>query len=127
MRALDVETFDAALRSANGLVLVDFWAPWCGPCQVVTPTLERIEEHYVEKVEFFKVNVEEERELMGAFQLRSIPAVLLLKPKEGGGAKVLDAMIGAQSAQNYQKWLDGHLNPRPGIVQRIRSWGSSSS
>jgi thioredoxin len=129
MRALNRETFDEALREADGLVLVDFWAPWCGPCQTVTPTLERLEEQYQDEVSFFMVNVEEERELMGVFQLRSIPSVLLLKPhQDRGGAQVLDAKIGAQSSQSYQQWLDSYVYPRPSIFQRIKSlWGGSSS
>ena len=128
MRALNLETFDDTLREAEGLVLVDFWAPWCGPCKTVTPTLEGLEDQYEGEVAFFKVNVEEERELMGAFQLRSVPSVLLLKPHEGqSGARVLDAKIGAQSAQSYQRWLDGYVRPRPSLIQRMRSlWGGAS-
>ena len=125
MRALNRETFDEALREAEGLVLVDFWAPWCGPCQVITPTLEHLEEQYQGEVVFYKVNVQEEQELMRAFQLRSIPAVLLLRPnRDRGGAQVVDAKIGAQSSQSYQKWLHGYVYPQPSIFQRLKAlWG----
>ena len=120
MRALDVNTFDQALMEADGLVLVDFWAPWCGPCRAVTPTLEALALEYEGKLDFCKVNVEDNPQLMQAFKLRSVPTVLLLKPnKEEGGARVLDAMIGARPAQAYAKWIDQHVNPPPSLLKRL--------
>ena len=124
MRDVDLHDFNQTLREASGLVLADLWAPWCGPCQAVTPTLESLEPDYDERLTFCKVNVEEVPELMRAFQLRSIPAVLLLQPKEGGGARVVDAMIGARPRQVYVKWLDKHLNPRPSLWARLTGRGN---
>lgn len=118
MEALSVETFDEALSNAEGLVLVDFWAPWCGPCQVVRPTLEAVEQLRPEGVQFFQVNVEDEPALMKAFNLRSVPTVLLLKPREGG-AQVVDAQVGVRTADAYLKWLDGYLYPKPSLFQRM--------
>ena len=123
MRSLDVEEFNQALSDASGLVVVDFWAPWCGPCCVVTPILESIEAEYedVDTIDFYQVNVEEVPDLMDAFKLRSIPSVLLLKPNDGGGARVLDALIGAQSAHTYIKWIERYLNPKPSLITRVLS------
>jgi len=124
MRALDVSSFDQALMDAEGLVLVDFWAPWCGPCRAVTPTLEALAEEFEGQLDFYKVNVEENPALMEAFRLRSVPTVLMLKPnKEEGGARVLDAVIGARPAQAYAKWINQHVNPPPSLFKRIsRLW-----
>jgi thioredoxin 1 len=62
--------------------VVDFWAPWCGPCKVVGPVLDELSKEYSGKVNFYKVNTDEEQELGSVFGIRSIPSLLFI-PKEG--------------------------------------------
>ncbi|PJA97924.1 MAG: thioredoxin [Ignavibacteriales bacterium CG_4_9_14_3_um_filter_30_11] len=70
--------------------VVDFWAPWCGPCKVVGPIIDELSEEYKGKVNFYKVNTDEEQELGGAFGIRSIPSLLFIpidgKPQMAAGA-----------------------------------------
>jgi len=62
--------------------IIDFWAPWCGPCRMVGPIIDELSTEYAGKVNFYKVNVDDEQELAGVFGIRSIPSMLFV-PKEG--------------------------------------------
>jgi thioredoxin len=76
--------------------VIDFWAPWCGPCRMVGPVIEDLSKEYAGRVDFFKVNTDEEQELASVFGIRSIPSLLLVPldgpPKMAVGALPKDAL-----------------------------------
>jgi thioredoxin 1 len=72
------------------IILVDFWAPWCGPCRMVGPIIEQLAREYSGKVVFGKVNVDENQRIAGSFGIQSIPTMMIFK-----GGKAVDVMIGA--------------------------------
>jgi len=85
-------------------VLVDFWAPWCGPCKTLGPVLEQAEEAYGGRFVLAKINSDEEQQLSQAFGIRSIPTCVLMF-----GGKPVDGFTGAQTPAQIQQFLDKHL------------------
>jgi putative thioredoxin len=86
-------------------VLVDFWAPWCPPCQILGPIIEKIEKDYKGKLKVVKCNVENCRQSAEKHNIMSIPCVKLFKNK-----KIADSFIGAKSEQDVRDWIDSNLN-----------------
>ena len=120
MREVTEQEFDAVLADAPGLVLVDFWAEWCGPCRALKPVLESMASVYEGKVDFIAVDTDRNKGLMRAFGVRSLPTVLLLKPNEDGpGAEVLSHAIGVQTARQYHGMIEKGLSPKKGILKRL--------
>jgi putative thioredoxin len=94
--------------SATQPILIDFWAPWCGPCKSLGPVLEQVEEAYNGRFTLVKINSDDEQQLAGAFGIRSIPTCILMM-----NGKPVDGFTGAQSAGQIKAFLDKHL-PSPG-------------
>jgi len=96
------DTFEAEVKNAELPVLVDFWAPWCGPCRMVGPTVEAIAGKYAGKVKVVKVNVDDSPGVATEFKIRSIPTLAILKD-----GKVEEQLVGVQSEDELSKALDG--------------------
>ncbi|MDU7693106.1 MAG: thioredoxin [Helicobacter sp.] len=96
---LTKDNFDSVTK--EGVAVVDFWAPWCGPCRMLSPVIDELAAEYKGKVAICKVNTDEQDELSAKYGIRSIPTIVFLK----NGEKV-DQMIGVTSKQELKKKID---------------------
>jgi thioredoxin 1 len=97
-------TFEADVINSDKLTVVDFWAPWCGPCLALGPTIEGLAKDYDGKVNVGKVNVDENPQLSVQYGITSIPAVLFIK-----GGQVVDKQVGAAPKNVLDKKIQQHL------------------
>lgn len=99
---LTEQNFEETIK--EGVVMVDFWAPWCGPCRMIAPVIDKLAEEYAGKAKICKVNTDEQQALAAKFGIRSIPTIYFYK----NGEKV-DEMIGASSEQAFKDKINGLL------------------
>ena len=94
----------AELMAGDKLVVIDFWATWCGPCQRLTPIIEQLAEEYQDRVVIGKYNVDEGEDLVAQFGIRNIPVVLFLK-----GGEVVAKKVGLTSKAVLQQQIEALL------------------
>jgi putative thioredoxin len=105
---------DVIEASATMLVVVDFWAPWCAPCRVLGPVLDKLEREYGGRFRLAKVNLDETQELAAAFGVRSIPDVMAFH-----GGRPVAHFQGAQPESQVRAFIDGLL-PSPSELERLK-------
>ena len=88
----------------NGVSLVDFWAPWCGPCKMLNPIIEKLVDEFEGKANICKVNTDEENDLASKFGIRSVPTIIFMK-----NGKVVAQMIGVTSEQVLRDKINSFL------------------
>lgn len=96
--------FEEAVVQSNRAVLVDFWAPWCGPCKTVAPMLEEIADEMGDQLTIAKVNVDDSPEITASMRIRGIPTLALFQ--DGG---VIAQKTGAGSLSELKAFVKGHL------------------
>ncbi|OCG17942.1 thioredoxin [Gilliamella sp. Fer1-1] len=101
---LSEETFDKTINESAKPVLVDFWAPWCQPCQMIAPILEEIAQEYNDKIIIAKLNVEENPNVAPKFGIRGIPTLLIFK-----NGQVVSTQVGALSKAELKNFIDSQL------------------
>jgi len=95
--------FDAEVLKARGLVMVDFFAPWCGPCKMMAPSIEKLAGEYAGSVVIGKFNVDDNPEVAGKYNIQSIPTIIFFK-----GGEMVDQLVGFQSGEVLKEKLEAH-------------------
>ncbi len=98
-------TFQEEVLDSDTPVLVDFWAPWCGPCRMVSPVVDEIADQYEGQVKVVKLNTDENPKVAGDYGIRSIPTLMIFK----GGQRV-DMVVGAVPKSTLANTLEKHLD-----------------
>ncbi len=99
------ESFDTDVLKASGAVLVDFWAPWCGPCKQIAPVLDEIAESMQDKVTIAKINIDDNPNTPGKYGVRGIPTLMLFRDGNVQGTKV-----GAVNKAKLIEFIEEHLS-----------------
>lgn len=102
--SLDPESFGDSIATEPGPVVVDFWAPWCGPCRALAPHLERLAERFTGQLQVRKLNVDEAPELAAALGVRGVPTLILFKKGQPHAR-----LVGLQTEEQLSAWVRSAL------------------
>lgn len=105
MMEITEQNFEEQVLKSGKPVLLDFWAPWCAPCRMIAPTVEAIAKEYAERAVVGKVNVDDNQNIAGRYNIRGIPTLLLFK-----NGQVQEQVVGATSKDVIAKMIDKHLD-----------------
>jgi len=97
------ENFDTLVNKSEKPVVLDFWAPWCGPCRMLIPIINELAEEMKEQVNIFKCNIDDAGDLPAKYGIRSVPTIILFK-----GGQVVDMRTGASSKKDLQEWIENN-------------------
>lgn len=97
-------TFEQDILKSNNVTLVDFWAPWCGPCKQLSPLIDELSKELQGKIEVFKCNVDENPEIPSQYGVRGIPTLMIFK-----NGKIVDTKVGSVPKSALIDWVEGNL------------------
>ncbi len=101
---VDEASWDSEVMKADELVMVDFWAVWCGPCQMVAPIVEELAKEYAGKIKVRKLNTDDNPEIAGRYQVMSIPTILFFK-----NGQPVEKLVGARPKRQFKEVIDSLL------------------
>lgn len=104
MKEIKSIEFNQEVMEGDIPVVVDFWAPWCGPCRMVAPVMEELDKQFEGKVKFVKVNVDENQEISMKYNIASIPTIMIFK--NGAAA---ETMVGFRPKQAFEEVITKHI------------------
>lgn len=100
-KTITLENFKEEVADTDKPVLLDFWATWCAPCRMLSPSIDQLSDKYGDKAVIGKINIDEQRELAEQFGVMSIPSVFVIK-----NGRVVDSAVGVRPKKYYEEVLD---------------------